>query len=426
MRHSNQKKSLENFPVNIQDINQAYANLKPVVLLSPLQYCERLSEKYQAKIFFKREDLQTVRSYKIRGAYNCIAKLTSKEKKQGVVCASAGNHAQGVALACKLLKIKGTIFMPNPTPKQKIDRVKAFGNSFIDLVLTGDTFDEASQLAQEHAQKTLGVFIHPFDDPRVIAGQGTVALEILKQAKTKIDFMVMPIGGGGLAAGMGVWVKAFSPKTQLVGVEPQGAACMKEAFKHKKTIALKHIDKFVDGAAVKLAGKNSYKICSKTLDKLITVSENHVCTHMIELYQNEGVLAEPAGALSVTALDNIAPSIKNKTVVCIISGGNNDISRYSEILERSLIDRGLKHYFIVEFPQRPGALRNFLDEALSPNDDITLFEYIKKNNRESGPALIGVELGKKENLKIIKNKIKTLGMNFEELSPHSQLYKFLI
>lgn len=420
------KLSISQLSVSVADIKQAYKNVKNIVSHTPLQFCERLSEKYHSKVFLKREDLQKVRSYKIRGAYNFICQLNAKDRKKGVVCASAGNHAQGVALACKLLKIKGIIFMPKPTPKQKIERVKAFGNHFVQIIISGDTFDEANAQAKEHAGKNGSVFVHPFDDPKVIAGQGTVAIEILKQAKQKIDYLILPIGGGGLASGTGVWFKTYSPKTKIIGVEPEGAACMKEAFLHKKSTALKHVDKFVDGAAVKLAGENTFQICSKVLDKLVTVSENHICTNMIELYQSEGVLAEPAGALSVSALDILNKSIKNKTVVCVISGGNNDISRYSEVLERSLIDRGIKHYFIVEFPQRPGALRSFLDEALGPNDDITLFEYVKKNNRESGPALIGIELGKKEDLNPLMEKMKKLGMSFEHLKTDSPQFKFLI
>lgn len=413
-------------PLTVADIKRAYANLKNIVHLTPLHFCERLSEKYHAKIYLKREDLQKVRSYKIRGAYNLISGLSSADRKKGVVAASAGNHAQGVALACKLLKIKGTIFMPKPTPKQKIDRVKTFGNAWVNLAIEGDTFDEASALARKYALKTGSIFVHPFDDPKVIAGQGSVALEILKQAKHKIDFVIIPIGGGGLASGIGVWMKTYAPKIQLVGVEPQGAACMALAFKKRKPTALKDIDKFVDGAAVKMAGELTYRICSQTLDRLLTVKENHICTHMIELYQNEGIVAEPAGALSVAALDELSRYIKGKNVVCLISGGNNDISRYSEILERSLIDRGLKHYFIIEFAQRPGALRAFLDNVLGPTDDITFFEYVKKNNRESGPALVGIELVRKEDLKGLLTRMNKLGMNYEILKPDSQLFRFLI
>ncbi len=414
------------FNINLAAIKKARQNLKNVVINTPLQFCDRLSSKYNAKIFLKREDLQTVRSYKIRGAYNYISQISQADKKRGVVCASAGNHAQGVAFACKNLKLMGKIFMPKPTPKQKIERVKNFGGNWVELILEGDTFDEANNSAKKIAEKSGALYVHPFDDLKIIAGQGTVGLEILEALKQKPDYIVMPIGGGGLASGVCLAFKELSPKTQLIAAEPSGAASMQFALKHKKPLALEHIEKFIDGAAVKQIGQITYKICSKYLNKILVTEENHVCTNMIELYQNEGIVAEPAGALSVAVLDKIKKEIQGKTVVCIISGGNNDISRYSEILERSLLDRGLKHYFIIEFSQRPGALKNFLNNALGLGDDITLFEYVKKNNRESGPALVGIELSKKEDLSGLLERMFKAGLNFEILKPESQLYKFII
>lgn len=420
--NTNQK----NFPVIAADIKKAYERIKPVASETPLQFSGRLSKKYGAKIYLKREDLQVVRSYKVRGAYNLISQLTSEQKKQGVVCASAGNHAQGVALACCKLKIKGVIFMPKPTPRQKIDRVQHFGDGWVKLELCGDTFDETNKLAQAFCEQHSRVFVHPFDDARVIAGQGTVGLEILKQLPKAPDVVVVPVGGGGLASGLGLFLKTMLPKVKLFGVEPAGAACMQAAFKTGKPVELKTIDKFVDGAAVKRAGDLTFKICKKVMDKLITVPEGKVCTEMINLYQQDGIIAEPAGALSVAALDALSPQIKNKTVVCVISGGNNDMSRYAEVTERSLIFRGLKHYFLINFAQRPGALRRYLDEALGPNDDITLFEYVKKNNRENGPALIGVELQKKADYAPLLKRMDKIGLDYEIIKPDSVLYKFLI
>ncbi len=420
------KNNLKNLAVSALGIEKAYERIKPVAAETPLQFSDRLSKKYGAKIYLKREDLQSVRSYKIRGAYNLISQLSAAQKKQGVVCASAGNHAQGVALACRKLKIQSVIFMPKPTPRQKIDRVRHFGGGWVTLELLGDTFDETSQLAQAFCEKHRRVFVHPFDDARVIAGQGTVGLEILKQLPNAPNVVVVPIGGGGLASGLGVFLKTVLPKTQIVGVEPAGAACMRAAFNAGKPVELKTIDKFVDGAAVKRAGDLTFKICKQVVDKLLAEPEGKVCTEMINLYQQDGVIAEPAGALSVAALGDLETEIKNKIVVCVISGGNNDMSRYAEVTERSLIFRGLKHYFLINFAQRPGALRRYLDEALGSDDDITLFEYVKKNNRENGPALIGVELQKKTDYQPLLKRMNKIGLDYEVIKPDSVLYKFLI
>ena len=386
----------------------------------------RLSDKYQAQVYLKREDLQLVRSYKLRGAYNRISVLTKAEKTRGVVCASAGNHAQGVAFSCKKLKVQGVIYMPKNTPKQKVERVRVFGGNYVKLELVGDTFDEASKIAQAYCLKNIKVFVHPFDDVLVMAGQGTVGLEILAQLKTAPDYVVVPVGGGGLLAGLSTYVKAKSKQTKIIGVEPEGAPSMSQALKAGKVITLDSLDKFVDGAAVKTVGANTFEVAKKNLTKMLLVNEGRVCEEMISLYQSDGIVTEPAGALSVAALDGLKDEIKGKTVVCVVSGGNNDISRYPEVVNRSLVYQGLKHYFVIEFSQRPGALRNFLDDILGPNDDITLFEYLKKSNKETGPALVGVELSIKSDLEPLLARMKKVGLAYQKLDKDSPFYKFLV
>lgn len=405
---------------------EAYERLKGVVYETPLQFNKGLSEMYGAGIYLKREDLQAVRSYKLRGAFNRMSLLTDEERKRGVVCASAGNHAQGFAFGCEKLQVKGTVFMPKNTPRQKIDRIKFLGKDWVTLELVGDTFDEAYAESVKFADKENIVFVHPFNDPQVIAGQGTVAVEIFNQLKKPIDYFVVPIGGGGFVSGLGSYVKQQSPKSQIVGVEPAGAPAMYESLKAGKVVTLEKIDKFVDGAAVKSVGSLTFEIAKKVIDKMLLVDEGQVCTTMINLYQKDGIIAEPAGALSVAVLDQIKDEIRGKTVVCIISGGNNDISRYPEVIERSLVYKGLKHYFIIEFSQRPGSLRRYLDEALGQGDDITLFEYVKKNNRETGPALVGVELSKKEDLKPLLDRMDGIGLTYELLKADSPIFSFII
>ena len=403
---------------------------------TPLQFHSGLSHHFGAKIYLKREDLQIVRSYKLRGAYNRMRLLTPAEKKRGVVCASAGNHAQGAAFSCKALKTQGIIFMPRNTPRQKIDRVHSLGGSYVTIELYGDTFDEAFGEAKSVSQKRRMVFVHPFNDPFVIAGQGTVGAEILEQlsaeggsasgGKEQIDFCVVPIGGGGLCAGLGSYMKWRSPATKIIGAEPAGAPSMSEALKAGKVVTLEKIDTFVDGAAVRTVGDLTFKLCKKVLGKLILVPEGKVCETMISLYQRDGIVAEPAGALAIASLEQIGESLKGKTAVCIVSGGNNDISRYPEVIERSLVYQGLKHYFMISFSQRPGALKRYLNEALGPTDDITLFEYTKKNNRENGPALVGIELARKEDLKPLLKRMDKIGMSYELIEKGSPIFSFLI
>jgi threonine dehydratase len=413
------------FP-QLQDITKAKINLNDVVLKTPLQKNLNLSEEFQANVFLKREDLQMVRSYKLRGAFNKIIHLSKEELKNGVVCASAGNHAQGVAYSCRKLGIKGKIYMPATTPKQKIRQVEMFGKEYVEVVLTGDTYDAADQAAREDCQKTGMAFIHPFDDPQIIEGQATVGLEILQDSKEQIDFIFIPVGGGGLAAGVGAYFKQTNPQTKIIGVEPAGAPSMKKSFEAGKVMELQNIDKFVDGAAVQKVGEITFEICQQVIDDLVAVPEGRICTKILELYNRDAIVIEPAGALSIAALDFYREKIKGKNVVCIVSGSNNDITRTEEIKERSLLYEGLKHYFIVRFPQRAGALRTFVDVVLGPTDDVTHFEYSKKTNREKGPAVIGIEVQKKEDYFGLVQRMEENGFVYEYLNEKPDLFQFLI
>lgn len=408
------------------NIINAHKDLKNVVVRTPLQFNHNLSEKYQAEIWLKREDLQVVRSYKLRGAYNKITSLKKEELERGVVCASAGNHAQGLAFCCNLLKIKGTIFMPNPTPQQKIKQVKMFGKSFVNVVLTGDTFDDAYNEAIKFCEEHNSVFVHPFDDEKVIEGQGTVGVEILEDAREQIDYMFIPVGGGGLSAGVGAYFKQLSPETKIIGVEPEGAPAMLRALELGEVITLDKINKFVDGAAVKRVGNRTFEICRQILSGVTLVPEGKVCTTILQLYNEDAIVVEPAGALSIAALDFHKEEIKGKTVVCIVSGSNNDITRMEEIKERSMLYEGLKHYFIINFPQRSGALREFLNDVLGPNDDITHFEYTKKNNRERGPALIGIEVNTKEDYEGLLARMNERKIVFQHINERPDLFSLLI
>jgi len=415
----------EYFP-KLQDITRAQININEVSLHTPLQYNLNLSEKYGADIYLKREDLQVVRSYKIRGAYNKISGLPPHETSRGIVCASAGNHAQGVAYACNRLDIHGKIFMPATTPRQKIRQVEMFGKDKIEVILIGDTYDASETAAREVCRKENMIFIHPFDDRQIIEGQATIGMEILQDTKQPVDFLFLPVGGGGLAAGTGAYFNQISPHTKLIGVEPEGAPSMKRSIEAGKIVELDNIDRFVDGAAVKKVGKLSFNICRKVIDQLVTIPEGKVCTQILDMYNQDAIVMEPAGALSVAALDLFSAEIKNKTVVCIISGSNNDITRLEEIKERSLLYEGLKHYFIVRFPQRAGALRLFVDQVLGSNDDITYFEYSKKTSRERGPAVIGIEVSKKEDFRNLTERMKKHGFEYEYLNDEPSLFQVLI
>ncbi|MBD0726113.1 threonine dehydratase [Flavobacterium sp. L1I52] len=409
-----------------QQIIEAKKQLQDVVMATPLSKNLNLSNEFNATILLKREDLQTVRSYKIRGAYNKISTLTAEEQEQGVICASAGNHAQGVAYSCKLLQIKGKIYMPKTTPKQKIKQVKLFGENYVEIILTGDTFDDAYTAAIAESTKNKMAFIHPFDDEKVIAGQGTVGLEILESYKKPIDYVFVPIGGGGLASGLSEVFKHLSPQTKIIGVEPEGAPSMQTSIANNKVTVLDNIDKFVDGAAVKQVGKLTFDICKKSLSDIILVPEGKVCTSILRLYNEEAMVVEPAGALAIAALDFYKEKIKGKTVVCIVSGSNNDIERTAEIKERSLLYEGLMHYFMIQFPQRPGALKEFVNDILGPDDDITYFQFTKKNNRETGPAVVGLELKNKNDIEAIKTKMNNKGFEYKYLNDKLDLFNQLI
>lgn len=412
--------------VQLEDILIAYQQLKDVVAHTPLQKNERLSEKYECNVFVKREDLQHVRSFKLRGAYYKMKSLSEEELKNGVVCASAGNHAQGVAYACKQLGINGKIFMPATTPRQKVNQVQMFGKDAVEIYLVGDTFDDSYEKAVQCAKAENRQFIHPFDDEKVMAGQGTVAVEILNDIEDSADYLFAGIGGGGLMAGLSTYFKSISPHTKCIGVEPSGAPSMKVSKEQGKVVALNEIDKFVDGAAVKCVGTKTFEICRENVDDFVVVPEGKVCSTILELYNEHAIVAEPAGALSIAALDFYKEEIKGKNVVCVISGGNNDIGRMQEIKERSLLYEGLLYYFIVNFPQRAGALREFLDEVLGPSDDITRFEYTKKNNKDSGPALVGIELKKKEDYEGLLSRMIKKGFHFVEVNKDSNLFNLLI
>ena len=409
-----------------QAIEEAAVRLAPIVFREPLQRSIRLSKRFGAEVLIKREDLTEVRSFKIRGAYNRIDSMSAEERERGVVCASAGNHAQGVAFACQALGIRATIFMPEITPTQKIDRVKQFGGELVEVRLVGDSYDDASAAAMAYCTEHRAVFVHPFDDPLTIAGQGTIGMELVDELGGRLDVVVTGIGGGGLASGIASCLSTRSPQTRVIGVEPAGSPSMYESIRQGHVVSLDHIDTFVDGAAVKRVGDLTFELCSKLLDRVIVVPEGKVCTTVIELYQNEGIIAEPAGALAVAGLDDIADVIRGRTVVCILSGGNNDILRYPEIMERSLVHQGRKHYFIVEFAQKPGQLRQFVDRALGPTDDIVRFEYMKKTNKERGAALVGIELKDRADLAPLLQRMDEIQLNHRPLESEELLYDYLI
>jgi len=409
------------------DIDAAAKRIAGVVTPTPLQLSDRLSASTGATVYLKREDLQTVRSYKLRGAYNLLVQLSAEELTAGVVCSSAGNHGQGFAYACRTLGVRGRVYVPATTPKQKRDRIRYHGGEFIELIVGGSTYDLAAEAALADVARTGATLVPPFDDPRTMAGQGTIAVELLEQLDVEPDLVVVPVGGGGCIAGITTYLAERTTKTSVLGIEPAGAAAMMAALANGAPVTLDHVDQFVDGAAVSRAGKLTYAALAAAGDmvSITTVDEGAVCTAMLDLYQNEGIIAEPAGALSVAGLleADIEP---DSTVVCLVSGGNNDVSRYGEVLERSLVHLGLKHYFLVDFPQEPGALRRFLDGVLGPQDDITLFEYVKRNNRETGEALVGIELGSAAGLEGLLDRMRATDMQIETIEPGSPAYRYLL
>ena len=407
------------------DFNGALDTVMKVAYKTPLTFNLNLSRKYNCNVYLKREDLQVVRSYKLRGAYNMMSRLAQDKLAKGVVCASAGNHAQGFAYSCKKLGVKGVIFMPVITPKQKINQTRMFGEDAIEIRLAGDNYDECAVAAKAYTQENRMTFIPPFDDIRIIEGQATVGLEILQELQ-HVDMIFLPVGGGGLSAGVGLAFKTFSPHTRVIGLEPEGAPSMKEAFRHGHPVTLDHIDRFVDGAAVKRVGDLTFSICREVLDDMQLVPEGKICSTILQLYNQDAIVVEPAGALSIAALDDFKELIRGKNIVCVVSGSNNDIDRMPEIKERSLQYEGLKHYFLINFVQRPGALKEFVSQILGPTDDITRFEYVQKTLKEAGPALVGIELQSRCDYEILISKMIERGVDYKEINKDDTLFSYLI
>lgn len=418
---------MEKLAVNnkILQFAEAAQRLKGIVNRTPLQLNNNLSRKYKCNVYLKREDLQVVRSYKLRGAYNMMSSLPEEQLKKGVVCASAGNHAQGFAFSCKKLSVKGVVFMPIITPKQKVGQTQMFGEENIEIKLVGDTYDDCAIAAKRYTEENGMTFIPPFDDYRIMEGQGTVAVEILEDL-SDIDYVFVPVGGGGLSAGVGSYFKTYSPKTRIIGLEPEGAPSMYEALKAGHPVTLDNIERFVDGAAVKRVGDLTFPICKEVLDDMRLVPEGKICTTILKLYNEDAIVVEPAGVMTIAALDDFAEEIKGKNVVCLVSGSNNDIDRMQEIKERSLQYEGLKHYFLISFAQRPGALKEFVNNVLGPTDDITRFEYMQKTNKENGPALVGIELQSKKDYELLIKKLKNSNISYTELNKDDTLFGYLV
>lgn len=412
-------------PVTAADIDAAAKRLTGRITHTPVTYSHRLSRNTGAHVWLKREDQQEVRSYKSRGATNLIDQLTDEQKAAGVVCASAGNHAQGVAFACAQLGVQARIYLPRTTPRQKRNRVAALGGSYVDVVVGGDTYDAASTAASDFAETTGSTLVPAFDHPWTIAGQGTVVREAIEDLPQVPDVVVVPVGGGGLLAGAATYLSQRHPQVRIVGVEPAGAASMRAALDAGGPVMLPKVDPFVDGAAVRRVGDHTFPVAQAAGVEVLSVSEGRVSVEMIALYQTEGIVAEPAGALAPAALEalDLQPG---QVVVAILSGGNNDVLRYPEVMERALVYEGRKHYFLVDFPQEPGALRTFLSEVLGPDDDIALFEYVKRSNRETGPALVGIELGRREDLAPLLERMDASRMQVEQIPPDSPLFRFIL
>lgn len=418
-------------PLTAAAVDEAASRLSGIARRTPLQRNDRLSERSGAEVWVKREDLQDVRSYKVRGAYYLISGLGAEEREAGVVCASAGNHGQGVAYACRALGIKGRVFCPTGTPRQKRERMTKLGGDMVELVLTGTTYDEAAAAAAEAAATSGATLVPAFDDPRTLIGQGTVVAELVDQLGHAPDVLLVPVGGAGLLAGALVWLAENAPETRVVAVEPAGGASLAAALEFGAPVTLDHVDTFVDGAAVRRIGDCTYAVAEARPPQTIAVPEGAICSEMLDMYQVDGIIAEPAGALALSALRT--PRMRAQlalrpgmTVAAILSGGNNDVSRYAEIVERSLVWEGRKHYFLVNFSQEPGALREFLDEVLGPDDDIVLFEYTKHNNRELGTALVGIELGDPNGLDALMERMEASPIACERLAVDSPAYRYLV
>ncbi|SHJ83218.1 L-threonine ammonia-lyase [Tessaracoccus bendigoensis DSM 12906] len=410
-------------------IPEAVQRLRGVVTRTPVHVDQRLTHATGSEVWLKREDLQPVRSYKLRGAYNLMSQLTDEERATGVICASAGNHGQGVAYSAAALGIKATVVVPRTTPRQKRQRIWELGRGQVELVLHGATYDEASEEASRMASNG-GVLVPAFNDARTAAGQATLIVESFEQLGFVPDVVMIPIGGGGLVSGAAAWLRQHHPGVRLIGVEPDGAPCVAAAISAGRPVTLSEIDTFVDGAAVRRVGDFTFEVIREARIELIRVPEGQICSEMLDMYQTDGIIAEPAGALATAALPTggIGPRVQiaaGSSVLAVVSGGNNDVSRYAEIVERSLIHEGRKHYFLVDFPQQPGALRAFLDRVLGPDDDIAYFEYVKRNARETGPALVGVELGNPTDYPFLLQRIKECGMHVTEVAHDSPFFRFL-
>lgn len=416
---------MKNFP-SIEGVQLAVSRLSKVIRKTPWEFNKRLSSLKNASVFFKREDLQQIRSFKIRGAYNKISSLSEEKRGVGIICASAGNHAQGFAFSCNKMQIEGVVYMPATTPQQKVSQVKMFGGKYIRIVLIGDTYDACQKYALKIAKKEGKTFIHAFDDTEVIEGQATIALEILEQSSKPLDYIFVPVGGGGLISGIITVLSILSPETKIIGVEPKGAPSMHQSIISDKRVVLKKIDNFVDGAAVREIGKIPFKICKTQLDEIITVDEGKICQTILDLYNKEGIVAEPAGALAVAGLEKIDKDFEGKRIAILLCGGNNDILRMPEISERALLYASLKHYFMIDFPQRAGALKEFVTEILGPNDDITHFEFSKKSYRTNAPAVVGIKLKKAEDFTLLVERMKIHNFKFDYLNDKQNLFQFLI
>ena len=415
---------MTDFAQSARDATDALRNLFDA---TPLQRNDHLSARYGAEIYLKREDLSPVRSYKLRGAFNAMRKVRANDPGQAnFVCASAGNHAQGVAYACRHFGVRGTIFMPVTTPQQKIDKTRAFGGDAVEIVLIGDYFDQTLSAAQAHCKQAGAHFLSPFDDRDVIEGQASVAVEMVAQLGTAPDIVVLPVGGGGLASGVTGYLRATGAQTKFRFVEPLGGASLLAALRAGGPTRLARINTFVDGAAVAQLGANNYRMLDWVgVDAVHLAPEDRICVTMLEMLNVEGIVLEPAGALSVDVLPEIAEDIRGKTVVCVTSGGNFDFERLPEVKERAQRYSGTKKYFILRMPQRPGALREFL-MMLGPDDDIARFEYLKKSARNFGSVLIGIETKAAQNFVTLFERLDQAEFAYRDITTDEALAEFLI
>ena len=415
----------------IPKVNKTIKNYVKYDIISntPLQLNQRLSKKYNCNIYLKREDLQSVRSFKIRGAFNKISNLSDEEKAKGVVCASAGNHAQGVALSCSTLGIHGDIFIPEQTPLQKAERIKYFGGDNCTVYKIGKNFNNCLNKSLEFCESKNKVFIHPYNDIDTIIGQATIAHEIYKSIYP--DMIITTIGGGGLASGISLYNNEINKHCKIIGVEADTCDAMYQSIKNNKITMIDITDDFIDGASVSRVGDITFEICKKYLDRIEIVNTGKVCESILEIYQNDGIISEPAGVLPIACLDNLDPSeVRGKNIVCILSGGNNDVSRYPEIVERCLLFQNLKHYYIIKFGQTPGQLKKFINSVLGENDDICRFEYIKKTNKEFGTVLLGIQVQHPSNIVKINYELEKNNFEFIKLNKNSSesslIYSFMV